>query len=62
MSSAHAAEPGPEPAEVTFFPEEPDGDALSLRAWLEVVAGDEPVELPRPAADYLAGARAAGEA
>jgi hypothetical protein len=62
MSSAHAAEPDPEPAEVTFFPEGPDGGTLPLRTWLDVVTGDEPVELPRPAADYLAEARAAGEA
>jgi hypothetical protein len=60
MSTAYAGEPGSEPAEVTYFPED-DGDTLSLAAWLDVVAGDEPVDLPRPAADYLADARAAGE-
>lgn len=60
MSSAHPREPAPEPSEVTFFPEEDDG-ALSLAAWLDLVAGDEPVDLPRPAAEYLAEARSAGE-
>lgn len=61
MSSAHPAEPVPEPfSEISFFPEE-DGNALPLAAWLDLVAGDEPVRLPRPAAEYLAEARAAGE-
>jgi hypothetical protein len=60
MSTAYAGEPGSEPAEISYFPEN-DGDDLSLAAWLDVVAGDEPVDLPRPAADYLADARAAGE-
>jgi hypothetical protein len=60
MSTAYAGEPGSEPAELTFFPDE-HGDTLSLAAWLDVVADDEPVDLPRPAADYLADARGAGE-
>jgi len=60
MSSAHPGEPVPEPPEVTFFPEE-DSRTLPLAAWLELVAGDESVDLPRPVAEYLAEARAAGE-
>lgn len=60
MSSAHHGEPAPEPSGVTFFPEE-DAGTLSVAAWLDLVAGDEPVDLPRPAAEYLAEARSAGE-
>lgn len=60
MSSAHPGEPAPDPAEVTFFPEEDDG-TLPLAAWLRLVAGDEPADLPRSAAEYLAEARAAGD-
>lgn len=60
MSSAHPGEPVSEPSEVTFFPDE-DDSTLPLAAWLELVAEDEPVDLPRSAAEYLAEARAAGE-
>ncbi len=60
MSSAHPGEPFPEPLEINLLPEE-DGSTLPLAAWLELVADDEPVDLPRPVAEYLAEARAAGE-
>lgn len=60
MSSAYRGEPASEAPVVTFFPDEDDG-ALALGDWLDLVDGDEPVDLPRPAAEYLAEARAAGE-
>lgn len=60
MSSAQPGEPVRATPEVNFFPDE-DGGTLPLDAWLKLVAGDEPVELPRPASEYLAEARAAGE-
>lgn len=42
----------------------PDGDEahlVDLDEWLTLVAGDEPVHPPRPAAEYLNEARQAGE-
>jgi hypothetical protein len=47
---------------VTTSVEEDDVDRLSLDEWLMVIAEDEPVILPKPAAAYLDEARAAGEA
>jgi len=47
---------------VTTSDEEDDVDRLSLDEWLLVIAEDEPVILPKPAAVYLDEARAAGEA
>jgi hypothetical protein len=61
MTSARAGAPVPEPVAVTFFPKGDDGETLPLAAWLELVANEEPADLPRPAADYLAEARATGE-
>lgn len=60
MASAHPTDPVVTASEVTLFPAD-DGHALPLAAWLNLVARDEPVHLPRPAAEYLAEARAAGE-
>ncbi|MGH9068785.1 MAG: hypothetical protein ACRD0J_15040 [Acidimicrobiales bacterium] len=60
MSSAHPGEPAAESPEVTFFAGD-EGSTFPLAAWLDLVAGDEPTYLPRPAGEYLAEAWAAGE-
>jgi hypothetical protein len=58
-----AADLPPESSAV-FVPIEDVGDAggLSLDELIALVAGDEPVVLPKPAASYLEEARDAGEA
>lgn len=43
------------------IPDEDQADLVVLDEWLELLADDEPVLLPRPAAEYLHEARQAGE-
>jgi len=60
MTSCPPPSPASPSPEVNFFPDE-DGRTLPLGAWLKLVAGDGPADLPHPASEYLADARAAAD-
>lgn len=49
------------PPGVIVILDEDQTDLVVLDEWLELLAGDEPVHPPRPAANYLHEARQAGE-
>lgn len=59
MSSASAFDP--QSARVVAIEADSEDDTLDWEEWLAALEDDEPVHLPRPAAEYLHEARSAGE-
>jgi hypothetical protein len=57
MSSLRGDVEPDQPVEVRFLPENGAHDTVALSDWLALVAQDEAVTLPQPAAAYLAEAR-----
>ncbi|MDQ4130000.1 MAG: hypothetical protein M3133_03260 [Actinomycetota bacterium] len=49
------------PPGVVRIPDGDEADLVALDEWLTLLRGDEPVRLPRAAAEYLNEARQAGE-